>query len=89
MNYLEDINIWIEDFVKTVCGREEISPDEAERLKDLYVNLRTSYKKEVIDQITTDGLKANQAVVGYFKSKEIAQAEVDDLFNFYQETAKQ
>lgn len=88
MNYLEDINNWIEDFVKSVCGRDEISTDEAERLKDLYVNLRTSYKKEVIDQITTDGLKANQAVVGYFKSKEIAQAEVDDLFNFYQETAK-
>lgn len=88
MNYLEDINNWIEDFVKSVCGRDEISTDEAERLKDLYVNLRTSYKKEVIDQITTDGLKANQAVVGYFKSKEIAQAEVDDLFNFYQEKAK-
>lgn len=88
MNYLEDINNWIEDFVKSVCGRDEISTDEAEKLKDLYVNLRTSYKKEVIDQITTDGLKANQAVVGYFKSKEIAQAEVDDLFNFYQETAK-
>ena len=88
MNYLEDINIWIEDFVKTVCGREEISTIEAERLKDFYVNLRTNYKKEVIDQITTDGLKANTAVVNYFKSKEIAQAEVDDLFNFYQETAK-
>lgn len=88
MNYLEDINIWIEDFVKTVCGREEISNIEAERLKDFYVNLRTNYKKEVIDQITTDGLKSNTAVVNYFKSKEIAQAEVDDLFNFYQETAK-
>lgn len=88
MNYLEDINNWIEDFVKSVCGRDEISNDEAERLKDLYVNLRTSYKKEIIDQITTDGLKANHAVVGYFKSKEIAQTEVDDLFNFYQETAK-
>ena len=88
MNYLEDINIWIEDFVKTVCGREEISTIEAERLKDFYVNLRTNYKKEIIDQITTDGLKANTAVVNYFKSKEIAQAEVDDLFNFYQETAK-
>jgi hypothetical protein len=88
MNYLEDINNWIEDFVKTVCGRDEISTDEAERLKDLYVNLRSSYKKETIDQITTDGLKANLGVVDYFKSKEIAQAEIDDLFNFYQETAK-
>lgn len=88
MNYLEDINIWIEDFVKTVCGREEISTAEAERLKDFYVNLRTTYKKEIIDQITTDGLKANQAVIGYFKSKEIAQVEVDDLFDFYNQTAK-
>lgn len=88
MNYLEDINNWIEDFVKTVCDREEISIDEAERLKDFYVNLRTSYTKEVIDQITTDGLKSNKAIIGYFKSKEIAQAEVDDLFNFYNEVAK-
>lgn len=88
MNYLEDINVWIEHFVKTVCGREDISSDEAERLKDLYVNLRSKYKKETIDQITSDCLKVDENIIQYFKSKEIADSEISDLFNFYEQSAE-
>lgn len=87
MRYLEDINNWIENFVKTVCGKEEISSKEAEILKDFYVELRSKYKKDLIDQITSDGLINNQNIINYFKTKEIAESEIRDLFNFYTATA--
>jgi len=87
MNYLEDINIWIENFVKTVCNRSEISMDEAERLKDFYVELRSKYKKETIDQITSDALRIDKNIIQHFQSKEIANKEITDLFAFYQKTA--
>jgi hypothetical protein len=87
MRYLEDINNWIENFVKTVCGKDEISSKEAEILKDFYVELRSKYKKGLIDQITSDGLINNQNIINYFKTKEIAESEIRDLFNFYTATA--
>ncbi len=87
MRHLEDIRNWIEDFVKTVCGKEDISEVEAELLKDFYIELRSKYKKETIDQITTDSLKINPNVISHFKSKEIAEKEIEDLFNFYNATA--
>lgn len=89
MKYLDDINNWIEDFVKTICGKESITDNEAEMLKDLYIELRSKYKKEVIDQITSDGLKSNKNIINHFKSKEIADKEISDLFNFYEVTAEQ
>lgn len=89
MKYLDDINNWIEDFVKTICGKESITDNEAEMLKDLYIELRSKYKKEVIDQITSDGLKSNENIINHFKSKEIADKEISDLFNFYEVTAEQ
>lgn len=83
MEYIVDINNWTNLFIEQICKKDNYTIEEVSELKDLYINLRTRYKKETIDKLTVEFLSNNDEVIDFFKSKEITRKEINDLFDFY------
>lgn len=88
MDYLNEITNWVESFIKTVCGRDQYTNEEVKNITDLYINLRSRYKKETIDKITKDNLINNTNLIDHFKSSKIAESEINDMFSFFIEQEK-
>lgn len=88
MDYLNEIVIWVDEFTKTVCGGMQYTHEEVQNITDLYINLRSRYKKETIDTITKDNLLNNSQIINKFKSSKIASTEINDMFDFFVEQEK-
>lgn len=85
MEYLNEIEEWVENFKKTICGKEKYTNSEVKNITDLYINLRSRYTKDLIDKISKSTLMSENLIIEHFKSKEIAEKEINDLFNFFVE----
>lgn len=83
MEYLNEIEDWVENFKKTICVKEIYTNNEIKNITDLYINLRSRYTKDLIDKITKSTLISDDSIINHFKSEEIAEKEINDLFNFF------
>lgn len=83
MDYIVDINNWTDLFVTQIFGKTQYSINEVDELKNAYIQLRTKYKKNVIDKLTIDFLSENNEVIAFFKDKDITHKEISSIFDFY------
>lgn len=82
MEYLNEIENWVENFTTTICGKSSYTKDEVKNITELYINLRSRYTKEIIDRITKSTLIKESNIIEHFKSETIAKKEINELFDF-------
>lgn len=88
MDYLLEISDWVENFIKTICNKSEYSIEETSNITNLYIELRSKYTKNNIDKITKEFLIENNNIIEHFKNKNLAENEINDLFNFFEDKNK-